>query len=255
MQGRDFHKLRGPAEACMLHDAWMNRVNHRLFRLGSIASALLVACSAGEPVDPTPPNLVTVVSLELTTPRDTVFVSDTVRLIAAARDGQGNVLGGRSVSWRSADPAIATVAPDGLVTSLGPGKAKIIASVTGRADTASLVVRRLVFDVNVVPDAVCLRRGFATDVAIEAFDSLGVRLPTGLRPVEWQSSDGTIAVVTPAAGDSARVLGVAEGQALIIGTLMGLSDTTGFVVDPAPLGEPLQCGSGSPPSQNVVVKE
>jgi hypothetical protein len=157
------------------------------------------------------------------------------------------------VSWASADPEIAAVAPDGLVSSFGPGKVKIIASVTGRADTVNLVVRRLVFDVNVVPDAVCLRRGFATDVAIQAFDSLGARLPTGLRPVEWRSSDGTIAVITPASGDSARVLGVAEGQALIIATLMGLSDTTGFVVDPAPLGEPLQCGSGAEPSQNVVV--
>jgi hypothetical protein len=238
----------------MLHDAGMNCVNHELSLLGAIAAGLLLtSCSAGEPVDPTPPNLVTVVSLDLTSPRDTIFVSDTIRMVAAARDGQGNVLGGRSVSWASADPEIAAVSPDGLVSSFGPGKVKIIASVTGRADTVNLVVRRLVFDVNVVPDAVCLRRGFATDVAIQAFDSLGARLPTGLRPVEWRSSDGTIAVITPASGDSARVLGVAEGQALIIATLMGLSDTTGFVVDPAPLGEPLQCGSGAEPSQNVVV--
>jgi hypothetical protein len=238
----------------MLHDAGMNCVNHDLSLLGAVAAGLLaLACSAGEPVDPTPPNLVTVVSLDLTSPRDTIFVSDTVRLIAAARDGQGNVLGGRSVSWGSADPAIAMVAPDGLVTTFRPGKVKIIASVTGRADTVNLVVRRLVFDVNVVPDAVCLRRGFGTDVAVQAFDSLGARLPTGLRPIEWRSSDGTIAVVTPATGDSARVLGVAEGQALIIGTLMGLSDTTGFVVDPTPLGEPLQCGTCAEPSQNVVV--
>jgi hypothetical protein len=238
----------------MLHDAGMNCVNHELKLLRAVAAGLLViSCSAGEPVDPTPPNLVTVVSLDLTSPRDTIFVSDTIRMVAAARDGQGNVLGGRAVSWASADPTIATVAPDGLVSSFAPGKAKIIASVTGRADTVNLVVRRLVFDVNVVPDAVCLRRSFATDVAVQAFDSLGVRLPTGLRPIEWRSSDGTIAVITPGTGDSARVLGVAEGQALIIGTLMGLSDTTGFVVDPAPLGEPLQCATGAAPSQNVVV--
>jgi hypothetical protein len=207
------------------------------------------------PVDPTPPGLVSVVSLDLSTPDDTIFVTDTVRMVAAARDGQGNVLGGRAVSWRSANPLIATVAPDGLVTSVGPGRVAIIAAVTGRTDTVQLVVRRLVFRVNVVPDAVCLRRSFATDVALEAYDSLGNRLPSEIRPVTWTSSDGTIAVVTPAENDSARVLGVAEGQALIIGTLMGLADTTGFIVDPTPLGEPLQCGSGSDPSQNVVVKQ
>jgi hypothetical protein len=240
----------------MLHDARMDCVTQTPSPLLAAAVLLSVSCSAGEPVDPTPPNLVSVVSLEVTTPRDTIFVSDTIRVVAEARDGQGNVLGGRSVSWRSGDPDVAGVAPDGLVTSFGPGRAKIIASVTGRADTVTLVVRRLVFAVNVVPDAVCLRRGFATDVALQAFDSLGARLPIGLRPIEWRSTDGTIAVVSAATGDSARVLGVAAGQALIIGTLMGVADTSGFVVDPAPLGEPLQCGTGSAPSQDaVVVKE
>jgi hypothetical protein len=237
----------------MLHGARMNCAMNRPLLL--LAAALLPACSAGVPVDPTPPGLVTVVSLDLSTPDDTIFVTDTVRMVAAARDGQGNVLGGRQVSWISADPSIATVAPDGLVTSLGPGRVNIIAAVVGRTDTVQLVVRRLAFSVNVVPDAVCLRRGFATDVALEAYDSLGVRLPTGIRPIEWKSSDGTIGVVTPAAGDSARVLGVSEGQVLIIGTLMGLADTTGFIVDPTPLGEPLECNSGGDATQNVVVKQ
>jgi hypothetical protein len=239
----------------MLHDARTNCVITGPGRLAATLSAgLLAACSAGVPVDPTPPGLVTVVSLNLSSPSDTIFVSDTVRMVAEARDAQGNVLGGRQVSWRSSDPSVATVSPDGLVTSFGPGRADIIAAVTGRTDTVPLVVRRLVFAVNVVPDAVCLRRGFATDVAIEAYDSLGERLATGLRPVTWTSSDGTIGVVTPADGDSARVLGVAEGQVLIIGSLMGLADTTGFIVDPTPLGEPLQCGSGGDASQNVAVK-
>ncbi len=237
----------------MLHDAWMNCVNRPLLLLIGAAATLLPACSAGVPVDPTPPGLVSVVSLDLSTPDDTIFVSDTVRLVAAARDGQGNVLGGRAVSWRSADPSIATVAPDGLVTSVGPGQVDIIAAVTGRTATVRLVVRRLVFRVNLVPDAVCLRRGFATDLAIEAYDSLDVRLPTGIRPVEWKSSDGTIGVVTPAAGDSARVLGVSEGQVLISATLMGLADTTGFIVDPTPLGEPLECGSGGGDATQAVV--
>lgn len=217
------------------------------------AAALLPACSAGVPIDPTPPGLVSVVSLDLSTPDDTVFVSDTVRLIAAARDAQGNVLGGRAVSWRSAATAIATVGPDGLVTAVGPGAVDVVAAVTGRTATVRLVVRRLAFSVNVVPDAVCLRRGFATDVALEAYDSLGERLPTGLRPITWASSDGTIGVVTPGSGDSASVLGVAEGQALISGMLMGLADTVGFIVDPTPLGEPLQCGGGGGDAAQAVV--
>ena len=51
------------------------------------------------------------------------------------------------------------------------------------------------------------------------------------------------------------MLGVAEGQALIIGTLMGLADTTGFIVDPTPLGEPLECGSGGADATQAVVEK
>ena len=50
--------------------------------------------------------------------------------------------------------------------------------------------------------------------------------------------------VTPLAGDSASVLGASPGAASVFGTILGVSDTTGFVVDPTPLGEPLVCDGG-----------
>jgi hypothetical protein len=99
-----------------------------------------------------------------------------------------------------------------------------------------------VFSVNVVPDAVCLRKGFTTFLTLTAYDSLGQPLATGIRPVTWRSSNGLVVTVTPQSGDSALVLGVAPGSAFVFGSMAGVADTTAFIVDPTPLGQPLQCG-------------
>jgi formylglycine-generating enzyme required for sulfatase activity len=58
------------------------------------------------------------------------------------RDARGAVLTGRSVSWRSSDPSVASVSAAGLVTALGPGSAAIIATASdGPEGTSQLVVR------------------------------------------------------------------------------------------------------------------
>jgi len=209
-----------------------------------LLSALLSGCAAGDPVDPTPPGLARVASLTLATPRDTVYVSDTLTLILEARDSAGNLLTGRAVNWQSSDSSLANVSRVGIVSGVAGGKVTVTAAAGEQTATVALVVRRLVFAVNVVPDAICLRKGFTTALALTAFDSLGQALPAGFRPISWGTSDGLVVSVTPLAGDSASVLGASPGAASVFGTILGVSDTTGFVVDPTPLGEPLVCDGG-----------
>jgi Big-like domain-containing protein len=201
-----------------------------------------IGCAGGDPVDPTPAGLVPVATLSVSSTHDTVYVADTLSLGLVVRDSAGNLLSGRAVQWQSSASGIATVSNVGLVTGVAPGAVTISASAGGQTGFVSLVVRRLVFSVNVVPDAVCLRKSFTTFLSITAYDSLDQPLPTGLRPITWRTTNGLIATVTPQGGDSARVLGVAPGSVFIIGTILGVADTTGFVVDPTPLGQPLQCG-------------
>jgi hypothetical protein len=201
-------------------------------------------CAAGEPVDPTPQGLSRVASLKVASPRDTVYVGDTLTLAVEARDSAGNLLAGRSVNWRTSDSGLAVVSGVGVVSGVAGGHVTISATVGQNNASVALIVRRLVFAVNVVPDAVCLRKGFTTSLGVTAFDSLGQPLPLGFRPITWRTTDGLIVSVTPTAADSVTVLGASAGTASVVGTILGMSDTTGFIVDATPLGEPLVCNGG-----------
>lgn len=209
-----------------------------------LLTILLAGCAAGDPVDPTPGGLARVASLSVSTPRDTVYVSDTLTLALEARDSAGNLLAGRAVNWRSADTALARVSPLGIVTGVAGGKVSVTAAAGEKTASVELVVRRLVFTVNVVPDAICIRKGFTTELALTAFDSLGHPIPVGFRPIAWGTSDGLVVSVTPEGGDSAFVLGGSPGSAAVSGMILGVADTTAFIVDPTPLGQPLVCDGG-----------
>lgn len=202
-----------------------------------------IGCSGG-PLDPTPASLVPVASLTISSARDTVFVADTLLMAVAARDSAGNLLSGRAVHWQSSAGNVATISTQGLVTAVAPGKTTISAAAGTQAAAVTIVVKRLVFSVNVVPDAVCLRKGFTTFLSLTAFDSLGQPLAPSIRPVTWRTSNGLIVTVTPQSGDSSVVLGVAPGTAFVFGTMAGIADTTAMIVDPTPLGQPLQCNGG-----------
>lgn len=215
-----------------------------MIRLGPVVLITLgvAGCAGGQLVDPTPPGLVPIASLTISSGQDTMFVADTLVMGLDVRDSAGNLLSGRAVSWQSSAPAVASISAFGTVTGVAPGTATISATAGGLTATANLVIRRLVFSVNVVPDAVCLRKGFTTFLALTAYDSLGQPLPAGIRPVSWRSSNGLVVTVTPQSGDSALVLGVAPGSAFVFGSMAGVADTTAFIVDATPLGEPLVCG-------------
>ena len=195
-------------------------------------------------MDPTPANLAQVASLTISSPQDTMFVADTLIMTVTARDSAGNLLSGRAVHWQSSAGGVATVSSQGIVRAVGPGKTTISAAAGDQAAAVTLVVKRLVFSVNVVPDAVCLRKGFTTFLSLTAFDSLGQALAPDIRPVTWRTSNGLVVTVTPQSGDSSVVLGVAPGTAFVFGTMAGVTDTTAMIVDATPLGQPLHCGGG-----------
>jgi hypothetical protein len=211
-------------------------------RLGPVVLLAIgiAGCSAGSPVDPTPPGLAAIATLKISSARDTVYVADTLTIALEARDSAGDLLSGRAVQWHSSAPGVATVSPFGVVSGVAPGAVTISAAAGGLTANTSLVIRRLVFSVNVVPDLVCLRKSFTTFLFLTAYDSIGQPLPAGIRPITWRSSNGLIVTVTPQTGDSAVVLGVAPGSTYVSGSMMGLTDSTGFIVDPAPLGQPPQ---------------
>ena len=64
----------------------------------------------------------------------------TQQLVAALKDANGNTLTGRSITWTSGNPVVATVNGAGLETSLTTGAATITATSEGKSGTATVTV-------------------------------------------------------------------------------------------------------------------
>ena len=69
-----------------------------------------------------------------------VTVGLTAQLTATPRDANGNPLNGRSVTWVTGDPALATVNGSGLVMGVAAGSVTITATSEGKSGTAAVTV-------------------------------------------------------------------------------------------------------------------
>ena len=82
----------------------------------------------------------TTASVRVTPATGTVDVGATVQLSALVLNGAGVAIPGRTATWTSQTPEIATVSTTGVVTGLTSGTASISASADGRTGTATIAV-------------------------------------------------------------------------------------------------------------------
>jgi uncharacterized protein YjdB len=75
------------------------------------------------------------VGVRITPPFATLAAGDTLRLSAALVDALGNPLSGGTVSWQSRSASVASVDATGKLTGVAPGRAVIVASGSGFADS------------------------------------------------------------------------------------------------------------------------
>lgn len=104
-------------------------------RLAMVCAVLLVAAGCG---DSTAPVLVATVSVSPST--TTLAVGATQQHTATVQDAGGAVLTGRSVTWASSVPSVATVTSSGLATAVAPGTATITATSEGKSGSATVIV-------------------------------------------------------------------------------------------------------------------
>jgi len=112
---------------------------------GKVAgSATITATSEGQSgtaaitVTAVPP--VPVASVAVSPASASVPVGQTVQLTATPKDASGNALSGRTITWASSNPTVATVSTSGLVTGKVAGAATIIATSEGQSGTAAVTV-------------------------------------------------------------------------------------------------------------------
>ncbi|HEX5971705.1 MAG TPA: Ig-like domain-containing protein, partial [Gemmatimonadaceae bacterium] len=70
----------------------------------------------------------------------TIAVGGTVQLSAQLRDASGNILTGRTITWSSANSAIASVSASGLVTGKSAGTTTVSATADGVSGSATVTV-------------------------------------------------------------------------------------------------------------------
>jgi glucose/arabinose dehydrogenase len=96
-----------------------------------LISAWVSACGGDGGGDIQEPPQAVVTAVTVTAPSTTVESGQTVQLTATARDAAGSVVEGRTFEWATADAAVASVSPTGLVTGLNEGQVEIRAITEG----------------------------------------------------------------------------------------------------------------------------
>ena len=104
----------------------------------ALAGPLASGC-ADEPAGPPSP---AAAALSFSAPDiRSLAVGDTIRLAVEVRDRLGQMVEEPAVIWSSQDPRVAVVGPEGVVTAVAPGTARITAAAGGTAtDTVQLSV-------------------------------------------------------------------------------------------------------------------
>ncbi len=190
-----------------------------------------------------------VAAIAITPTSSTLPVGNFQQIIATVSDANGNVLNGRTVSWQSTNPSVATVTGAGVVAAIAPGNAVITATSEGRSANATVQVKPVaVAQVQLSPAGASVLVAGTIQLTATPLSSSGVAL-TG-RTVTWTSASPSIASVNA----SGRITGVSPGIAAIRATIDGVTGTSTITVNAAPVASISISPSGATISPNGSVQ-
>src|SRR5688572_27606057 len=112
----------------------MTRSTARLLALFVLAAILACGCGSDGGVNGPP----VVTTVEISPSPVTVFMGDTTKLTATAKDQSGNPMAGLKVTWSSDAPTVATIDSLGTVVAKASGTARIVATVEGKTGSVAL---------------------------------------------------------------------------------------------------------------------
>jgi hypothetical protein len=195
-----------------------------LFRLSltvvvrSVALALLAVASCD---DPTEPDTSRDVASVVITPDTRTFtaINDSARLSAEAKNPVGGTITDVTFVWSSVEPNVASVDQTGMVKARAAGTARIVASVSGKADTATITVAQTATRLVLSPQADTIN-AIGDVVAFAATVTDANNVPLTNPTVTWSTTTPT--VVSLANGN---VTSLATGSGVVIATSGGVADT------------------------------
>ena len=169
----------------------------------------------------------------------------TTTLAATALDASGKVLAGASFRWSSTDASVASVSPDGRVSGVLPGTARIQATAAGKSGFATVVVPSTVAAITLAPTSANLTPGNTIQLVPTATDAAGQQVQ-GVT-YTWASSDPAVAGVST----SGLVTANATGTASITVSAAGRSASATIVVSTTAAGPSVSRVVVSPPSATM----
>ena len=201
----------------------------RHLTLLSIAGiAALAACGGGSESKPTPvtPTVPVVTSVTISPGVAQVEVGATTTITAEVRDQNGALMSGKTPTWTSSNPAIATIDANGVLTGVAPGSVSLTATVEGK-NGASIanVIPLAVTSVSITLPGGPLLPGQTSALVLTLKDRNGGVL-TG-RFVTWTSSNTRVATVGP----TGVLTLLSAGTTIITATSEQVSATISVVVD------------------------
>lgn len=199
---------------------------------GVATGATQIAASSGgkSTLVPVTVNARPVSQVRLSPTTATVQAGATTALVANPVDATGTTVPGRTISWNTSAPAIATVTSQGVVAGIAPGTATISATVDGVAGTAVVTVTAVpVATVTITPTSGSLVVGQTLQLSAATASATGQTL-TG-RVVTWTSSASSVASVS----STGLVSAVAAGTATITATSEGRTATVQITVSAIPV--------------------
>jgi len=172
-----------------------------------------------------------VARVEVTPASLSMQVGQTQQLVAAAKDGNGNVITGKTVVWASDNLSVATVS-GGSVLARATGTATITATVDGISGRSAVTVTAVaVQSVSVSPSTLSLVVGQSGSLSATVVDASGATVSNP--SVAWTSRDASVATVNPSTG---AVTAVAAGSTTIDATSGGKKGSATVTVSPVPVG-------------------
>jgi uncharacterized protein YjdB len=203
----------------------------------TVGTSRIVVTSEGQgdsamiTVSPAPPAPVATVSVALDAA--SIQVGQGAQATATLKDANGATLTGRSITWSSSSPSVASVSSTGAVSGLAAGTTQITATSEGKTGSASLTViagpPAPVASVTVALGASSIQVGQGTQATATLKDANGNTL-TG-RTITWSSSAPSVASVS----SSGAVTALAAGSTQITATSEGQSGSATVTVTVVPV--------------------
>jgi hypothetical protein len=154
-------------------------------------------------------------------------VGATTTMTAAPRDSSGAALTGRTITWTSRTPSIATVSSTGVVTGVAAGTTFIVASSEGRTDSVQVAIGLP----NLVVESISLPQGLSIGKTINVTNiaqlrNAGTSGSAGTHTVEYYlSTDPVITTADTYLGGSSSASVPAAGGVIAISDNLAVPTT------------------------------